>query len=49
MSEEMDSKKAIQDQHKHYDAIDIKRQDFLIKINTLNKKIEGLEQKGVYK
>jgi hypothetical protein len=49
MSEEMESMKAIQSQVNHFNAMDVKRQDFLVKINTLNKKIEGLEQKGVYK
>ena len=28
--------------------MDMKRKDFLVKINTLNQKIETLDKKGVY-
>ena len=46
--EDLESMKAIQNQVKHYNQMDMKRQDFLVKINTLNQKIENLDKKGVY-
>ena len=46
--EELESMKAIQNQVNHYNQLDMKRQDFLVKINTLNQKIESLDKKGVY-
>ena len=46
--EQMESQQAINNQMDHYNALDLKRKDFLVKINTLNQKIENLDKKGVY-